>query len=128
MNKNLSMILNGVLLVAVAILYYLHFTECKTSCETVAKGTDSTVVAKPIVMAPTDIKSSKIVFVNLDVLSEGYLFLKDVGASVQAEQASLQNQYQTKGQKPTKDFYLKIRLKQSKTNLLQEKMNWINFN
>ena len=104
MNKSLSMLLNVVLLIAVAILYYFHFTECKTSCETVSSGTDSTAASKPIVMAPTDIKSSKIVFVNLDVLSDGYQFLKDVGASIQAEQVSLQNQYQTKGQKLQEDY------------------------
>ena len=98
------MILNGVLLVAVAILYYLHFTECRTSSVTATKGTDSITAAKPIVMTPSEIKASKIVFVNLDILSEGYLFLKDVGASVQSEQTALQNQYQTKGQKLQEDY------------------------
>ena len=97
--------MNAVLLVAVAILYYLHFSSPKAAPETAAKITaDSIAAAKPIVMAPTDIKASKIVFVNLDVLSEGYQFLKDVGASIQAEQTALQNQYQTKGEKLQADY------------------------
>jgi outer membrane protein len=104
MNKKISTILNVVLVIAVAILYYLHFSKQSTAIETATTENDSTAKAKPIVMAPSEIKASKIVFVNLDVLSEGYFFLKDVGASIQAEQASLQNQYQTKGQKLQDDY------------------------
>jgi outer membrane protein len=88
--------------IAVAILYFLHFSN--PSSAELAVATDSTAVEKPIVKAPTDIKASKIVFVNLDVLSEGYEFLKDVSASAQAEQNSLQTQYQSKGEKLQADY------------------------
>ena len=104
MNKNLSLVLNAVLLVAVAVLYYFHFTSCKTSGQASTSVTDSIAAAKPKVMAPTEIKASKIVFVNLDVLSDGYLFLKDVSASVQAEQTALESQYQSKGEKLQQDY------------------------
>src|SRR3989344_5038729 len=102
MNQNFSGILNIILVIAVAILYFLHFSG--PSGAELAVATDSTAVEKPIVKAPTDIKASKIVFVNLDILSEGYDFLKDVSASAQAEQNSLQTQYQTKGQKLQQDY------------------------
>ena len=102
MNQNFSGILNIILVIAVAILYFLHFSN--PSGAELAVAIDSTAVEKPIVMAPTDIKGSKIVFVNLDVLSEGYDFLKDVSASAQAEQNTLQTQYQTKGQKLQEDY------------------------
>ncbi|MGZ4054188.1 MAG: OmpH family outer membrane protein [Bacteroidia bacterium] len=104
MNKNISMILNVILIIAVAILYYLHFSGPKAATEIASKGKDSTVVEKPIVMAPSDIKASKIVFVNLDVLSEQYDYLKDVSAAAQAELSALQNQYQTKGEKLQEDY------------------------
>ncbi len=103
MNKNFSVILNVVLLIAVAILYYFHFSSGSANTET-ALATDSTAVVKPVVLAPTDIKASKIVFVNLDVLSDGYQFLKDVSASAEAEQNSLQKQYQSKGEKLQQDY------------------------
>src|SRR4051812_43342023 len=104
MSKNSSMILNVVLIIAVAVLYYLHFSGPKASAEIASKAADSTAAAKPIVMAPTDIKASKIVFVNLDVLSDQYDYLKDVSAAAQAELNSLQSQYQTKGEKLQEDY------------------------
>jgi outer membrane protein len=103
MNKNISLFLNVILVVAVGILYYLHFSSGSTVTETTT-ASDSTIVEKPIVIAPSEIKASKIVFVNLDVLSEGYDFLKDVSASAQAEQNNLQNLYQTKGEKLQQDY------------------------
>jgi outer membrane protein len=103
MNKNFSLILNAILALAVGVLYYLHFSAGSKGVE-IASLTDSSAVEKPIVMAPSEIKASKIVFVNLDVLSEGYDFLKDVSASAQAEQNNLQNQYQTKGEKLQQDY------------------------
>ena len=103
MNKNISLFLNVILVVAVGILYYLYFSSGSTVTET-STATDSTIIEKPIVMAPSEIKASKIVFVNLDVLSEGYDFLKDVSASAQAEQNNLQNLYQTKGEQLQQDY------------------------
>ncbi len=102
MNQTFSGVLNIILVIAVAILYFLHFSN--PSSAELAVVNDSTAVEKPIVKAPTDIKASKIVFVNLDVLSEGYDFLKDVSASAQAEQNSLQTQYQSKGEKLQQDY------------------------
>ncbi|MCX6296316.1 MAG: OmpH family outer membrane protein [Bacteroidetes bacterium] len=103
MNKNISLVLNVVLSIAVAILYYLHFTSNSGAKQT-ADVKDSTVVAKQIVLSPTEIKASKIVYVNLDILSKNYDFLKDVSTSAQAEQNVLQTEYQTKGQKLQQDY------------------------
>ena len=104
MNKNVSVFLNVVLLISVAVLYYLHFSSLPKSAEVTAKSNDSTLASKPIVMQPKVIKASKIVYVNLDVLSEKYEFLKDVSKSVQAEQHSYETQYQTAGQKLQADY------------------------
>lgn len=104
MNKNLSVGLNVVLFVAVAILYYLHFTQCNNNCNVESAGPDSLMASKPVVMAPKDIKASKSVFVNLDVLNEKYEFIKDLSSSAQSEQRSLEAKYQAKGQKLQEDY------------------------
>ena len=103
MNKNFSLILNSIIAVAIGVLYYLHFSAGSTADEKINVA-DTLAVEKPIIMAPSEIKASKIVFVNLDILSDGYDFLKDVSSSAQAEQNNLQNQYQTKGEKLQQDY------------------------
>lgn len=103
MNKNFSVILNVVLSIAVAVLYYLHFSSDNCSAGTVNEN-DSTALAKPLVLAPKDIKGSRIVYVNLDELNEKYEYIKDVNASAKVELSSLENQYQKKGQKLQEDY------------------------
>ncbi|MBA3971515.1 MAG: OmpH family outer membrane protein [Bacteroidetes bacterium] len=103
MNKNFSLILNVVLTIAVIVLYYFHFSSPACSDET-SVGTDSATVAKPAVMSPKEIKASKMVYVNLDVLNEKYDYIKDVNTSARAEQSSLEKQYQSKGQKLQEDY------------------------
>lgn len=103
MNKNFSFILNIVLAIAVTILYYLHFSGNGGSASN-TELTDSAAAAKPVVMTPKEIKASKSVYVNLDILNEKYDFIKDLSASAQAEQRSLEAKYQTKGQKLQEDY------------------------
>jgi outer membrane protein len=103
MNKNFSVILNVVLAIAVAVLYYLHFSSPSTATAD-AEGTDSTSTSKPIILDPKDIKASKIVYVNLDVLNEKYEYIQEVSASAKAEQRNLESQYQTKAQKLQDDY------------------------
>ena len=102
MNKNLSIILNVILLIAVTILYLLHFSSAgKSTSDYVA---DSTASIKPIVMSPKEIKASKIVYVNSDVLNEKYDFVKELTAAAQAKQQRLEAAYQAKGQKLQQDY------------------------
>jgi outer membrane protein len=104
MNKNISVFLNVVLLISIAILYYLHFSSINKTADATSKANDSIAASKPIVRLPKDIKSSKIVYVNLDELSNKYEYLKDVSKSVQAEQHQYETQYQTAGQKLQTDY------------------------
>ena len=103
MNNKFPSLINVVLIVAVAILYYLHFSTCKKSCSSTS-GSDSTVSAKPIVMSPKEIKASKIVFINSDILNKDYDFVKDLTASAQAKQQHLESAYQAKAQQFQKDY------------------------
>lgn len=103
MNKNISIILNVILFIAVGILFYFHFS-CSNSCAAPAAANDSAMAAKPVVAAPKDIKASKIVYVNIDVLNEKYEYLKDITNAAKSEHTALQNQYQAKGEKLQKDY------------------------
>ncbi|MFL5762424.1 MAG: OmpH family outer membrane protein [Bacteroidia bacterium] len=105
MNKNFSVILNIVLVIAVGVLYYLHFSSVSPASSTVTENAgDSTAKEKPVVLSPKDIKNSRIVYVNLDVLNEKYEYIKDVNTAAKAEQSTLEKQYQTKGQKLQADY------------------------
>jgi len=104
MNKNISVLLNVVLLIAVAVLYYFHFSSQNTCSDTGISGTDSAAITNPKVMAPKEIKASKIVFINSDVLNEKYDFVKDLTASAQSRQQKLESAYQSKAQKLQQDY------------------------
>lgn len=103
MNNKLSTIINVSLIIAVAVLYYLHFSNCDNACGTTGEN-DSTSSAMPIVMAPKEIKASKIVYVNSDILNEKYEFVKELASSAQAKQQRLEMAYQSKGQKLQQDY------------------------
>ncbi len=103
MNNKFSTIINVSLIVAVAVLYYLHFSDCNRSCGPDG-ATDSTLTAAPVVMSPKEIKASKIVYVNSDVLNEKYEYVKTLVAAAQAKQQRLEVAYQTKGQKLQQDY------------------------
>lgn len=103
MNNKLSTIINVSLIIAVGVLYYLHFSNCKDSCST-KYGNDSTLTAAPIIMSPKEIKASKIVYVNSDILNEKYEFVKELASSAQAKQQRLEIAYQSKGQKLQQDY------------------------
>ena len=103
MNKNLSIVLNVVLLIAVAVLYYLHFSSCNQPCKAISNN-DSTVVEKPIVIQPKEIKSSKVVYINSDVLNEKYDFVKDLTAAAHGKQSRMESAYQKKAEKLQQDY------------------------
>jgi outer membrane protein len=91
--KNLSLALNGILLLAVAVLYYLHFSTSSTSAVHVpaAKKDPSAVVESA---KPGDLKASDIVFVNLDSLNAHYEFILDNSKVLTARQNAYENEYQ----------------------------------
>jgi outer membrane protein len=103
MNNKLSTIINVTLVIAVAILYYLHFSTSNKMCGATAKS-DSTEAAKPIVLSPKEIKAAKIVYINSDVLNEKYDFVKDLTSAAQEKQQRLESSYQAKAQKFQKDY------------------------
>lgn len=113
--KNFSSILNLVLLIAVAILFYLHFSTSKTAVNTVKNSSDvvvdkiedsltqfmeldSNISAKPI----------KIAYVNNDSLTVHLDMLRDVEARIEAKEKMLQAKIQGKQKSYDRQYKKKV--------------------
>ena len=82
--KNASLILNVILTIAVAILYYLHF-----------KGPQ--MEEAPVAKTPVEAKGRAIVYVNVDSLLTKYEFFKDTQKVLESKRFQLENELATKG-------------------------------
>ena len=82
--KNASLILNVILTIAVAVLYYLHF-----------KGPQSETTS--IASTPSDAKGKNIVYVNVDSLLNRYDFFKDTQKVLESKRFQLENDLASKG-------------------------------
>lgn len=120
MSKNLSVFLNVVLLIAVAVLYYLHFSSApgETTPANNDNDTSKSEIVKPIVKSPQDIKNSKIVFINTDKLNEEYQMVVDLTATIKAQKQSLDAKYEKKA-KEFEEKYMEFQQK-AQQGLLSE--------
>ncbi len=82
--KNASLILNVILTIAVAVLYYLHFKD--------RQPTAPVEVAKP-----AEAKGKEIVYVNVDSLLTKYEYFKDTQKVLESKRFQLENELATKG-------------------------------
>ena len=82
--KNASLILNVILTIAVAILYYLHFKDRQPE-------------AASVVQTPVEAKGKAIVFVNVDSLLTKYEFFKDTQKVLESKRFQLENDLASKG-------------------------------
>ena len=82
--KNASLILNVILTIAVAVLYYLHFKGQRPEAETVVK-------------APIETKGRAMVYVNVDSLLTKYEYFKDAQKVLESKRFQLENDLATKG-------------------------------
>ncbi|GAB3708199.1 hypothetical protein GCM10027592_43070 [Spirosoma flavus] len=80
--KNASLILNVVLTIAVAVLYYLHFKDRQPE-------------AAPA--APVEAKGRSIVYVNVDSLLTRYEYFKDTQKVLESKRFQLENDLAAKG-------------------------------
>lgn len=90
--KNLSLALNGVLIVAVGILYYLHF-KGNNSGDTLSTGVSGSI----------PVSTQGIVFVNSDSLFEEYNFYKDQSSKFEEEQNRIKNDLKAESDRLQKD-------------------------
>ncbi len=83
MNNNTSLIWNIVLSIAVAVLFFLHFSGNKSEA---GAGSDGGVVA-----------GRRTVYVQVDSLLTNYDFFKDTKKALENKQFQLENELNTKG-------------------------------
>ncbi len=82
--KNLSLLLNIILIIAVGILYYLHFSEKKTD----------QIKFKPPVSFNASGAHPLIAYVDLDSLNEKITYIKNNRKSLEAEQISIETEWE----------------------------------
>ncbi len=85
MMKNLSLALNAVLLIAVAVLYFLHFSDNKKAVAAPAKVVASTGNTVP---------QASIGYVDLDSLNENIVYIKTKRKELEGEQRSIENEWE----------------------------------
>lgn len=81
--KNASLILNGVLLVAVVVLYVLHFSSGKSSSGSSSSGS----------ITPSDLK---VAYINQDTLLKYYEYVKINSAALEERVTGYRQQLQTR--------------------------------
>ena len=100
--KNSSLILNIVLLIAVAILYFLHFSGNGSAVKHKPVTADSGAVSLPV--KPTELKTSDIVYVNIDTLDARYQYILDNSKAMNTRQVALESEYQKMTQRFQKEY------------------------
>lgn len=102
--KNISLIANGILAVAVAVLFILHFSQNKSP---ELAGTD---VNNTQVTGSGD-GELKIAYVNIDSLLTHFKMAQDMSGNLLKRKESLENELKTKGQaleKSIADYQYKV--------------------
>ena len=98
--KNLSLILNGILAIAVAILFYqVHSLKSSGIQET---HTDLSV--KPVITSNTILADSKIAYINTDSINEHYAYIADFTKVIRAKKSNLEAQLQGMTAKFQQDY------------------------
>lgn len=92
--KNLSLILNAILIIAVIVLFY-QVHELKTGMslqEGRAGNTGDQLVVPSVSNGPSSLADAKIAYVNTDTINEKYQFIADVTKSLRTRKAALEAQ------------------------------------
>jgi len=98
--KNLSLIFNGVLAIAVAILFY-QVHSLKSSG---VQEAPSDLSVKPIITSNTTLADSKIAYINTDSINEHYAYIADFTKVIRAKKSNLEAQLQGMTAKFQQDY------------------------
>ncbi|MGZ3865616.1 MAG: OmpH family outer membrane protein [Bacteroidia bacterium] len=93
--KQVSLIINIVLVAAVAILFYLY-SSLKKNVETLGMPNQNTAAVQTLTNLPAgaNLKDSKIAYINIDSLDYNYQYIIDNSKEIRARQAGIEAQYQ----------------------------------
>lgn len=101
--KNTSTIINAVLAIAVAILFYLVLSKKSDDTSNNSKtNTDKNAVVTKI--DPSQMPKGKIAWIDVDSITVGYEFIKDETKVLAARQQALQSQYESMMMKFQNDY------------------------
>lgn len=119
--KQFSLVLNIVLLIAVAFLYYLYFAGNKNvAIKTASAG------ANPVVRDTTSNKGIVIAYVELDSLNNNVNFIRQRKKELEGEQRTIANEYENSYRELTaaRDNFLKKgnAITQQEAEAFQEKL------
>jgi len=96
--KNLSLIISGVLVIAVAILFYQvqSLKSGNLAVENVSTSNDTTS-SKPKIneIGPTDLVDAKIAFINIDSINSQYLYLADYSKKMKGQVTAIESQLES---------------------------------
>lgn len=100
--KNISVLINVVLLIAVGILYYLHFSGNKPI-------TAKNALKSSLIRKDTGSQSALLAYVDLDSLNEKIDFIRNKRKELEAEQRSIENEWESgyRGLENQKNTFLK---------------------
>lgn len=102
--KNLSLILNGVLAIAVGILFY-QVNSLKNNGTSSDTTTDSGDSKKPVIVnSATNLADAKIAYINTDSINEHYLYIADFTKVLKSKKAAIESQMQTLTTKFQQDY------------------------
>ncbi len=103
--KNLSLILNGVLAIAVAILFY-QVNSLKHSGVAASEEATETVETetKPVINSSTTLNEAKIAYVNTDSINEHYAYIADFTKVLKGKKATLEAQMESMTAKFQNDY------------------------
>ncbi|MFY8184450.1 MAG: OmpH family outer membrane protein, partial [Bacteroidia bacterium] len=90
MNK-ISLALNAVLLIAVAILFFLYFS-LNSKLSPSSEGTSEAGKKTPkLITDPSKLANAKIAYINIDSLNSKYQFITDKSQEINKRQMALEN-------------------------------------
>jgi outer membrane protein len=82
--SQISIVINGVLVIAVGILFWLHFSGPSAETTEEVEGKDSTVMVKPDLPEIRSV-NGPIAYIDLEKVLDGYKFFKDRRSQLEAE-------------------------------------------
>lgn len=95
--KNISLAFNGILAIAVAILFYLHFSNTSSStAEEEATTAEELIVEELIVEETGTPLSGKIGYINVDSLQDSYKLYEEMIQQLEAKQKRYEREMKSK--------------------------------
>ncbi len=98
--KNISSVLNIVFAVAIAVLFYLHFSTPQATRLDSSKATNPNTAVMPKI----ELKSSPLVYINADSLWENYVVVKQMRKELEIEKNKFEKKFEADYHKLESDY------------------------